>query len=831
MGIKCPKCQHENPDDTLYCGKCGISLKYPDNVSISMTRTMVSPAMEGSTVAGKYRIIEKLGEGGMGVVYKAEDTRLDRMVALKFLPSGLMKDPNAKERFVREAKAAAALSHPNICTIHEIDEEEGKSFIVMEYIEGHSVREKVKKNPLEIPEALDLVIQSAQGLEEAHKRGIIHRDIKSANIMVTGSGQAKVMDFGLAKVSGASLLTREASTMGTVAYMSPEQAQGQGVDQRTDIWSLAVVLYEMLTGQFPFPGDTDQSVMYAIARKTPVPVKKIVPKVKPDLERVVEKALEKKPSDRYQSMAELLEDLRAIAEGLRPIRAKSRLFRGRILGIKRGYFYAGIVLLATLIAMGILAVFPGRVEVLDSVAILPIVNESGDPSQDYFANSLTSLMISELYKVAALKVAPREAVMPYKNSTISLKEKARELNVKALIEASVLKSGGRVRLTASLIDPYRNRIMWSDTLEKDYSEILILQSELSQAIVGGIKVTLRPEERKLLSETRKVNPEAYDLCLQAISIWQAPREKFTDYKEFSSKALDLFRKAIDLDPNLALAYGWISEITGALIANNFISEDALPEAKEAALEALELDENLAQAHSAYSFIKLIMDWDFVTSDLEMKRALELEPGNHWLKYAYFENLRIFGRFDEALSGIKPLLEEPSIRRLYITIYGIFLLSAGKYNEAISAFEKDSTPVNVFSIAEAYALKADYEKALALYDEIRDAPGIKETLYFQARYACILAASGRREEALAKLNEIESHLVENNIGPFFDKACFYAALGEKDEAFGYLYQAYENHSVRMFSLISDPWLHNLHDDKRFHDLVKKVGFPEAQVPTK
>ena len=317
MSLKCPKCQHENPKTATFCADCGTRLDSFGDASISMTRTMVSPPMEGSTIAGKYRIIEKLGEGGMGVVYKAEDTRLDRMVALKFLPSGLMKDPDAKERFVREAKAAAALSHPNICTVYEIDEDKGKSFIAMEYIEGQSIREKVKKNPLEIPEALDLVIQAAQGLEEAHKKGIIHRDIKSANIMVTGSGQAKVMDFGLAKVSGASLLTREASTMGTVAYMSPEQAQGQGVDQRTDIWSFGVVLYEMLTGQLPFLGETDQTVMYAIGHKIPVPMKKLVPKVQPELERVVEKALEKKPSDRYQNMAELLEDLRAISEGLR----------------------------------------------------------------------------------------------------------------------------------------------------------------------------------------------------------------------------------------------------------------------------------------------------------------------------------------------------------------------------------------------------------------------------------------------------------------------------------------------------------------------------------
>jgi serine/threonine protein kinase/lipoprotein NlpI len=306
-------------------------------MAISKTMTIQQPPnfmSKGNILAGKYRIIEPIGKGGMGVVYKAEDMKLERTVALKFLPAESTEDPEARERFVREAKAAAALSHPHICTIHEIGEEENQYFIAMECIEGQSLKQKILKGPLDQVEALDIAIQVAEGLEEAHKKGIVHRDIKPGNIMVTDKGTAKVMDFGLAKVFGASLITKEAKTMGTVAYMLPEQAQGQSVDHRTDIWSLGVVLYEMLTGQLPFKGEYEQSVMYAIVNKEAEPLTKVIPDISNALENVVLTALAKKPADRYDSMGELLEDLRAIAEGLKPLRAKARPVKGKILGVR-----------------------------------------------------------------------------------------------------------------------------------------------------------------------------------------------------------------------------------------------------------------------------------------------------------------------------------------------------------------------------------------------------------------------------------------------------------------------------------------------------------------
>jgi len=624
--IQCPKCQSANPDTSTFCADCGTHLSTSPDMSISVTKTLVSPVVEGSTVAGKYRIIEKLGEGGMGVVYKAKDTRLDRMVALKFLPPELMKDPSAKERFIREAKAAAALSHPNICTVYEIDEEEEKSFIAMEYIEGQSVREKIKKSPLEIAEALEITMQAARGLDEAHKRGIIHRDIKSANIMITRSGQAKVMDFGIAKVTGATMITREPAMMGTVAYMSPEQAEGKTVDSRTDIWSLGVVLYEMLTGQLPFLGDTDQSVMYAIARKIPVPMKKIVPKVTPELERVVEKALEKKPADRYQSMEELLEDLRAIAEGLKPIRAKSRLFRGRILGVRKSVFLAASALILVFAALGLLTLLssPGRAEVFDSVAILPIINETGDAEREYFANSLTRQLNAELYKVAALTVPPAESIMTFKNSDMLLKKIAQELKVKALVQVSWFQVGSKHRLIYTLINPFlNNKVIAADTLEREGEDILFLQAEFARAVVAAIKVAVTPTEQALMSGGQKVDPEAYDLLMRGINYYMP-----TDVSDFDlQKSLECLQKAIDIDPSLALAQAWLAMLYAEFGISSVEDEKVVfPKAWKAVSAALEIDKNLAMAISVRGLLKLWMNWDFSGAEKDLRRGIVLAPG-------------------------------------------------------------------------------------------------------------------------------------------------------------------------------------------------------------
>ena len=373
--MKCPKCHTDNPDTSRFCGNCASLLGQEGQPSDSLTKTLETPVHGlaiGSVVAGKYRIVEEIGRGGMGVVYKAEDIKLKRTVALKFLPQQWTADPDARERFVQEARAASALDHPNICNIHEIEEtEDGRMYIAMAYYEGESLRDKIKRGPLKKEEALDLIVQAVQGMAKAHQKGIIHRDLKPANILVTDEGVAKVVDFGLAKLAGQVRLTREGTTIGTLAYMSPEQATGKPVDERTDIWSLGVALYEMLSGSLPFKGDYEQSVIHAILTHEPEPITRIRKEIPKELDQILGKALEKKAVDRYQSMGEFLGDLEAVAEGLRPLKAKVRPLRGRIFGIRKTYAYAGIAGLVILVALALIGPFRKQVQAYDSIAWCP----------------------------------------------------------------------------------------------------------------------------------------------------------------------------------------------------------------------------------------------------------------------------------------------------------------------------------------------------------------------------------------------------------------------------------------------------------------------------
>ena len=450
--MKCPRCRSDNPDSSRFCAECGTTLRPSGSLEGMPTKTIatpVAPVTTGELLAGKYRVLDEIGRGGMGVVVRAEDTRLKRTVALKFLSPELTGDPEARERFIQEARAASALEHPNICTIHEIDEApDGRMFMAMACYEGESLRDRIKRGKLDHGEALGVALQVARGLAKAHEKSIVHRDIKPGNIFLTDDGQAKILDFGLAKLAADFRLTRTGATLGTVAYMSPEQAQGRPVDYRTDIWSLGVMLYEMLTGELPFGGENEGSLLYSIIHRPARPLRKADPAIPAEIERVVLKALEKTPTDRYQTMADFLSDLEALAEGLKPAKAKAGLFRGRILGIRKPVFYVALAALVAAAAFVVFAVLipSSRADVLDSVVILPIINESGDAEREYFADGLTRRLNAELYKVAALTVPPAESILIYKKSDKPAKKIAEELRVKAVVQMSWLQVGSRHRL-------------------------------------------------------------------------------------------------------------------------------------------------------------------------------------------------------------------------------------------------------------------------------------------------------------------------------------------------------------------------------------------------
>ncbi|MBN1223754.1 MAG: protein kinase, partial [Candidatus Aminicenantes bacterium] len=682
--MKCPKCQSDNTDIARYCSNCATPLPFSGEISISHTKTLLTPVkdlIKGTAFAGRYQLIEELGRGGMGVVYKAEDSKLKRSVALKFLPPELTHIPDVKERFIREAQTAAALDHPNICTVYEFDEAEGKSFISMALIEGLSLRKKIESGPLELDEALRIATQVAEGLQVAHKKGVVHRDIKSANIMVTEDNQVKIMDFGLARMTGGTLLTKEGTTMGTIAYMSPEQARGEDVDHRTDIWSLGVVFYEMLSAQLPFKGDHDQTVLYAIRNEKPKLLTDLCAEIPVSIGQVVAKALEKNLENRYQNTDELLDDLKSISAGIVPDEIKVRLRKAKLHRRKKAILYAGAVGLIITMAVIALTLFTGRAEAIDSIAVLPFENLTGDAGQEYFVDSATDELIGQLAQISGLRrVISRTTAMEYKGVEKSLLEIARELNVDAVVEGTVYQVGENVRIRVQLIDVLpEERNLWAEIYDRAKTDVLVMYSEMARAIAVNTGVNLTAEEMTRLSSARQVNPRAYDAYIQGRSHWY----KLT--VQDLETALGNFELALQTDPNYALAHTGVALVwVGRYQFGIAPRDEAVPRAKAAAEKAVELEDTLAEAHYALALIRAWSEWDWESAETEFQRAIELNP-NFPDAHAYFSQfLSHMGRTDEALPHIELAIELDPFNALFHSLYANVLLYHRRYDDAIDA---------------------------------------------------------------------------------------------------------------------------------------------------
>ena len=824
MVVKCPQCDTGNPSDSKYCKECATPLPSLEERADSHTKTLQTPAkdlIQGKTFAGRYQIIEELGRGGMGLVYKARDTKLKRSVALKFLPPEFTHISELKERFMREAQAAASLDHPHICTVYEFDEAEEKTFISMAYIEGQSLKKKIESGPLELDEALRIATQVAEGLQEAHKKGVAHRDIKSANIMVTEKGQAMIMDFGLARVRGGTLVTKEGMTMGTIAYMSPEQARGEEVDHRTDIWSLGVVLYEMFSGQLPFKGEHDQAVVYSILNEQPKPVTDLRSNIPMALEQVVGKALEKNLDERYQHMEELLNDLKSIAEGIEPEGIRARLRKAKFLKRKKAILYAGLASLLIIMTLVALSLFTGRAEDMDSIAVLPLENLSGDPDQEYFVEGMHEELITELSKIRALKVISRPSVMRYKKSDKSLPEIAKELNVKGIVAGSALKEGGRVRISVQLIEVKTERNLWAEKYDRDYRDILILYGEVALGIAQEIKIAVTPAEKTRLASARPVDSEAHELYLKGRYYWN----KFSP--EWAEKSISYYKQAIEKDPAYALAYAALAE-SYVMLSTGFDilpGKDTMPKAREAALKALEFDPTLADAHVSLGLVATCYDWDRQAAKTHFEKALELNPNSvtahQWIEF-YLSFLE--GKYKESIDHLERAQELDPLNLFVKARLGFVYYYSRDFDRAIEQFKEivafdPNNPLGHIGFVEVFGKKGMYDQAIAEGEKLLESGMRVVSLIggLGAYYGFV----GKKDRALDLLSELKARSSQGYVSSFW-VAAIYMGLGELDKVFEWLEKACVERDGNLIFITTPTPFDAWSPDPRYKPLLKKMG---------
>jgi serine/threonine protein kinase len=744
--------------------------------------------LQAGAVVNQYKIIRHLGSGGMGDVYMAYDTVLSRNVALKFMPVALQQESDLRDHFIGEAKTAAQLTHPNIVSIYEVSEFQNRPFFSMEYVEGCLLMDFIANNKPAPEKILNLAIQICEGLQAAHDKRILHCDIKSSNIIVDTRETIRILDFGLASIRGLDAFVGSEWMAGTIAYLSPERVRGESAGVQSDIWSLGVVLYEMLTGQLPFSGDYEQAVRYSILNDEPLSIADSSLDIPEALEKIVFRAISKDREKRYKSAAELKSDLVSFLRK-EPAQVDHEL--------------------------------PPTTKLLPSIAVLPFVNLCNDKEQDYFCDGMAEEITGALSRLEGLRVVARTSAYSFKDSQEDIRHIGRKLNVKTLLEGTVRKAGNRLRISAKLINVEDGFHIWSEKFDREIEDVFAIQDEISLSIVEKLRIELLSKDKEKLLRRFTDNLEAYSLYLKGRYFWNRR------YEGGLQKGLECFRSAIEKEPRFAPAYAGAADSYNLLGLFGFTPPgEAYRHAKKAAAKALEIDETLAEAHASMGWIKMFSDWDWTASEEEFRKAIELNPNYATAHEWHALLLVVLGRFDEAIAEVLRAQELDPLSSIKNAMVGFCFGFGGMFDQAVDQLRKTlemdpEFPLTYFFLGAAYKEKAMWKEAVETYEKLVSISG--RSPYAIGFLGSVYGMSGQKDKALQAYDQLNKISTQRYVSPFY-RAMILMGLGDKDRAFEYLDQAYNERESLMAFVKSWPFFDSLRSDPRFLTLVDKMNYP-------
>jgi serine/threonine protein kinase/Flp pilus assembly protein TadD len=814
MATKCPKCQYENPDDAFYCGQCTAPLRPAEE--ISATKTFETPSTgltSGTTFATRYEVIEEVGAGGMGQVYKALDKEINEEVAIKLLKPEIASDETTVERFRNELKFARKIAHKNVCKMYHLGKDQETPYITMEYVQGEDLKSLIKsKGKFGKQEALSIANQVCEGLIEAHRLGVVHRDLKPQNIMIDESGDVKIMDFGIARSVEAPGVTQTGVMIGTPDYISPEQAEGEEADNRSDIYALGVILYEMVTGRVPFKGDTALEVALKHKSKEPAEPKELDPNVSIDLNTLIMICMQKDRQLRYQNAAELLTDIKNIEEGI-PLGERKLPNKKREIKWKRVFLYGGVPLLLVLIVAGAFYLFMGRSPAIDSIAVLPLENLTGDTEQEYFVNWITDELTTKLSRVGSLRVISFTSMLRYRGSDKSLQEIAQEMNVDAIVKGTVQRDGDNVRIRVQLIDVFpEEQTIWEESYDRALTDVLMMHSEIARTIAQEVRAKLSPEEETVLAKGRQVNPDAQDAYSRGT--YHMNQGTPEGYQE----AVAYFNQAVEKDPSDPLAYAGLAAAYIQIAHSAMATVDSLPRAKAAAQTALRLDDTLAETLIVFGFIAGYYDYEWETAERAFLRAIEINPNLAMAHYWYSWQLVLFGRMEEAIAEHILAQSLDPLTPLHTAWLGALYSGAGQYEKALEEVNK-ALEISPDSWHGLKVLGMIYSE-MGRHDEAIAVAQKASALYPELKFDLVEAylAAGRRDEGLEVLAEVEKWPITPLSA--LSLASIHAGLGNREEAFRWL--NYEHpHAWKPWFRLNPSWW-QFSDDPRLHEAIRKMN---------